>query len=263
MSMSSLTGKRILSLIRDGDFAHPGEIEAVDLLLEGLPCDRFRRVLDLGCGLGGTAALIAERGYGQVTGVDADPETIAYARRTYSGLSFVCASASDVSRAVEGPFDAIVMFTAFYCFPDQGQALRECRTLAHAGSELRIFDYTTPTWNTGTRNFCARYARGGHWKPLVLDQVDGLLETNGWRATVRRDLGDDFLRWYRELLVKIEAMRDLIIQAADERWYAYAYQRYADLFAAIEQGTIGGAIVHAVPLGSAPDEGDLLHVTQR
>ncbi len=252
MSMSSLTGKRILSLIREGDFAHPGETDAVDLLLDGLPCDRFRRVLDLGCGLGGTAALIAERGYGQVTGVDADPETIAYASRTYPGLSFACASASDVSRAIDGPFDAIVMFTAFYCFPDQGQALRECRTLAHAGGELRLFDYTTPTWNTETRDFCTRYARGGHWRPLVLDEIDHLLETNGWRATVRRDLSDEFRQWYRDLLQRLGARRDRIVQAADERWYAYAHQRYADLLAAIEQGIIGGGIVHAVPLAPSP-----------
>lgn len=249
--MSSLTGKRILSLIRDGDFAHPGETEAVDLVLDGLPCDRFRRVLDLGCGLGGTAALIAERGYGQVTGVDADPETIDYARRAYPGSSFVCASASDVSRAIDGPVDTIVMFTAFYCFPDQGKTLRECRTLAHAGSELRLFDYTTPAWDTGTRDFCTRYARGGHWRPLVLDELDGLLETNGWRATVRRDLSVEFRHWYRDLLQRIEARRDRIVQAADERWYAYAHQRYADLLVAIEQGIIGGAVVHAVPLASS------------
>lgn len=246
MSMSSLTGKRILSLIRDGDFAHPGETEAIDLLLDGLPRDPARRVLDLGCGLGGTAALIAERGYGQVSGVDADPETIAYAQRTYLGQFFTCAGASDVSRAVAGPFDAIVMFTAFYCFPDQAQALKECRALVRPGGELRLFDYTTATWNTEARDFCAGYARGC-WKPLVIDEVDSFLESNGWRTTVRRDLTGEFRRWYQDLLERIEARRDRIVEAADERWYEYAHQRYADLLTAIEQGTIGGGIVHAVP----------------
>jgi len=85
-----------------------------------------------------------------------------------------------------------------------------------------------------------------------MDGIDGLLESNGWRATVRRDLTDEFRQWYRELLERIEARRDRIIAAADDRWYGYAYERYADLLAAIERGTIGGAIVHAVPLPPGP-----------
>jgi phosphoethanolamine N-methyltransferase len=246
MSMSSLTGKRILSLIRDGDFAHPGETDAIDLVMEGLPRDRASRLLDLGCGLGGTAALIAERGYGHVSGVDVDPETIAYAQRTYPEQAFVCASATDVSNAVSGPFDAIVMFTAFYGFPDQERVLRECRTLAHAGTELRIFDYSMPTWNTQAQEFCARYARGD-WKPLVLDEAAECFSRNGWRIGASRDLTSDFRRWYQELLAKIDRRRERIVQASDEHWCRYAYQRYQELLRAIEDGIVGGVVIHAMP----------------
>jgi cyclopropane fatty-acyl-phospholipid synthase-like methyltransferase len=246
-SMSSLTGKRILSLIRDGDFAHPGEAGAVDLVLEGLPRDPSLRVLDLGCGLGGTAALIAQRGHQHVTGVDVDPDTIAYAQRTYPAVSFRCAGAGDVASALPGPFDAIVMFTSFYCFPDQGQALRACRALAHPGTEMRVFDYATPTWDARAQAFCGRYARGGHWQPLVLDAVDGLFQRNGWLVTSRRDFTREFRAWYRALVAQIDARRDLIIEASDEAWHRYARERYADLLAAIEDGTIGGAVVHASP----------------
>jgi phosphoethanolamine N-methyltransferase len=246
MSMSSLTGKRILSLIRDGDFAHPGEADAVGLVLDGLPRDRSRRVLDLGCGLGGTAALIADRGYGHVSGIDVDPDTIAYACHAHPEPSFSCASASEISTVVNGTFDAIVMFTSFYCFPDQDQVLRECLALAHAGSEMRIFDYSTPSWNRQAREFCARYARG-HWRPLVQDEVDERFERNGWSITSRRDLTNEFRMWYQGLLSKIVARRERIVQASDENWYRYAYRRYDDLLVAIEEGTIGGALIRAVP----------------
>ena len=203
MSMSSLTGKRILSLIRDGDFAHPGEADAVGLVLDGLPRGAERRVLDLGCGLGATARVIAERGYGQVWGVDVDAATVAYAREACPRQSFECASASEVSGAVAGPFDTIVMFTSFYCFPDQEQALRECRTLAHGGTEMRIFDYATPSWDARVQAFCAGYAHG-FWKPLVMDEVEDTFARNGWRVVSRQDLTAEFRRWYQDLVAKIE-----------------------------------------------------------
>jgi phosphoethanolamine N-methyltransferase len=246
MSMSSLTGKRILSLIRGGDFAHPGEADAVELVLDGLPRDRSRRVLDVGCGLGGTAALIANRGYGHVSAIDVDPETIVYARHAHPEPAFYCASASELSTVVSGTFDSIVMFTSFYCLPDQQQALTECRALAHPGTEMRVFDYSTPTWNAQAREFCARYARGP-WRPLVLDEVDTCFERTGWNITFRRDLTTEYRLWYRGLLSKIEAKRERIVQASDERWYRYAYRRYNDLLIAIEAGTIGGVILRAAP----------------
>lgn len=246
MSMSSLTGKRILSLVRDGDFAHAGETEAVDLVLDGMPRDESRRVLDLGCGLGATAAIIAARGCGHVTGVDIDPGTIEYASRTYPGVSFRCASATEASSAVAGPFDAIVMFNAFYAFPDQAATLRECRSLAAPDGELRLFDYTTPTWNDAARDFCASYARGGFWRPLALDTIDDEFAAQGWRIESVRTLDDEYRRWYRTLVATIDARRDRLIAASDQAWFEYARWRFTALLAAVEAGVIGGAIVRAV-----------------
>jgi cyclopropane fatty-acyl-phospholipid synthase-like methyltransferase len=248
MSMSSLTGKRILSLVRDGDFAHAGETEAVDLVLDGMPREASRRVLDLGCGLGATAALIAARGHGQVTGIDIDAGTIEYASRTYPGVSFRCAGASEVSSAVTGPFDTIVMFNAFYAFPDQATTLRECRSLAAPDGELRLFDYTTPAWNDAARDFCTGYARGGHWRPLALDTIKDEFAAQGWRVESVRILDDDYRRWYRTLVATIDARRDRIIAASNQEWFEYARWRFTALLAAIESGVIGGAIVRAVTI---------------
>ena len=43
---------QILSLVREGDYAHPGEEEAILLTLDPLKKDPNRVVLDVGCGLG-------------------------------------------------------------------------------------------------------------------------------------------------------------------------------------------------------------------
>jgi SAM-dependent methyltransferase len=177
--------------------------------------------------------------------VDVDPDTIAYARRTYPDVSFHCASATGISSALPGPFDAFVMFTSFYCFPDQEQALRECRALARAGAEMRVFDYTTPSWTAPAREFSTRYARSGSWKPLVIDEAGGTFARGGWHLTSHVDLTGEFRRWYRELLVRIDDRREQIVRASDEDWYHYARQRYEELLAAIEAGTVGGGLLHA------------------
>ena len=76
MRMNSPTGKGILSLVREGDYAHPGEEQAIDLVFAALPKDPDRQVLDLGRGRGGTAAYVQRHGWGRVTGVDIDAETL-------------------------------------------------------------------------------------------------------------------------------------------------------------------------------------------
>ncbi len=53
MDMNSPMGKQILALIRDGDYAHAGEEEAIELTLKNVSKDPGRRVLDVGCGRGG------------------------------------------------------------------------------------------------------------------------------------------------------------------------------------------------------------------
>ena len=53
LAMSCATGKRLLALVREGDYAHPGEAEAIRLLLAGVRPDEHRRILDAGCGGGG------------------------------------------------------------------------------------------------------------------------------------------------------------------------------------------------------------------
>jgi cyclopropane fatty-acyl-phospholipid synthase-like methyltransferase len=54
--MNSFLGKQVLSLVRDGDFAHAGEREAIELAMGSVPKDAGQHVLDAGCGRGGTAA---------------------------------------------------------------------------------------------------------------------------------------------------------------------------------------------------------------
>src|SRR5689334_15460967 len=86
--MNSPQGKAILALVRNGDYAHPGEEDAIALVAGMVPRTGNCRVLDVGCGRGGTAQWFHEHRWGDVVGLDIDAESIAYARRTYPGIEF-------------------------------------------------------------------------------------------------------------------------------------------------------------------------------
>lgn len=70
-----------------------------------------KRVLDVACGEGYGAALLAETA-AQVTGVDADAETIAHARSTYThdNLDFLCGPAQNLPLPDADAFDVVVSF---------------------------------------------------------------------------------------------------------------------------------------------------------
>ena len=84
MRLNSFEGKRLLALARGGDYAHAGETEAIDLVWNTLPKSPAQKILDAGCGRGGTAAYLYRAGWGQVTGIDIEAESIDRAREALS-----------------------------------------------------------------------------------------------------------------------------------------------------------------------------------
>lgn len=87
------------------DHTHAYLVPALSAALEGVPPPA--RLLDLGCGNGWTAGLLAARGY-DVLGVDPSPMGVAEARKGYPAARFEEASAYDDLAAAFGLFDVIV-----------------------------------------------------------------------------------------------------------------------------------------------------------
>lgn len=78
-----------------------------------LPREDFPRILDLGCGSGRHASLLAERGY-SVTGVDRDAGAIARARAAgNAGARFITADMREVGE-LDGPWDGILLMWASF-----------------------------------------------------------------------------------------------------------------------------------------------------
>ncbi|MDG9930558.1 MULTISPECIES: class I SAM-dependent methyltransferase [unclassified Pseudomonas] len=104
------------------------------------------RVLDMACGCGYGTALLAERHPDkQVTGVDIDPEAIAYAQRHYQlpNLRYVCA---DAERFDEGQgFDSIVSLETIEHLPDPVRLVANYARLLTAGGRVIASVPITPT----------------------------------------------------------------------------------------------------------------------
>jgi SAM-dependent methyltransferase len=114
MRLNSFQGKRLLALARGGDYAHAGETESIDLVWNRLPKTPTQQVLDAGCGRGGTAAYIQRAGWGKVTGIDIEGESIQRGRDVYPEITSMFArSNKPTGSAPENstPFVVSIPFT--------------------------------------------------------------------------------------------------------------------------------------------------------
>ncbi|MEO6121989.1 MAG: SDR family NAD(P)-dependent oxidoreductase, partial [Acidimicrobiales bacterium] len=93
-----------------------------------------RRVLDIGCGRGGTVALLAERCQAAVVGVDLAPEAVAFCRRTHrsSTVSFEVGDAEHLP-VEDASFDAVTNLESSHTYPDLRAFLGEVRRVLRPG----------------------------------------------------------------------------------------------------------------------------------
>ena len=99
------------------DFTH----KDAAFLARQLPLPRYRRVLDMCCGYGRHALLIAQRGY-QVTGLDRDEAAIAEAQRRAAqagqAVTYLIGDIRQLSN-VPGEFDAVINMWQSFCYFDE------------------------------------------------------------------------------------------------------------------------------------------------
>jgi SAM-dependent methyltransferase len=244
-SMNSYLGQTILSLVRDGDYAHAGEEEAIDLSMSGVEKNARRVVLDAGCGRGGTADYLHKNGWGRVVGIDIEAESIRAAQQNYPRTRFLVCDVCDVAQHVDERPDIVCMFNAYYCFKDQPKALGALFAIAQPHTRMIIFDHVD---------------RGGYQddplmdagepflpKPLRLSEVRERMTGAGWRAPDILEIHDAYIGWYTSLVGKIERARGKITDLAGQRGYEHVHGLYQGLLNAALQKKLGAAIITTIP----------------
>lgn len=97
-------------------------------------------VLDVGCAQATASILLAERGF-KVTAVEAQPESIEYAklRVEFGDITFLCMDATRL--ALNGEFDAVLLGEVLEHVPRPGTLIQQCRDMLRRGGMIVI---TTP-----------------------------------------------------------------------------------------------------------------------
>lgn len=242
-TMNSYLGKQLLALVRDGDYAHAGEEEAIEIAMAPMRRDSDRRLLDAGCGRGGTAAYLQKHGWGQVTGVDVEAQSIERARSAHPGVCFEAADIADLSGRFDTGFDAVAMFNVLYAITDHHAALSSLAATARDGASLTVFDYADPgdysdhAIREGDKPFLPN--------PIAVADIEPCLAAAGWEVTGVDRIDADYVRWYEALVTRIDRKRADMEALAGPEGFARVRGLYAGLRDVLRQGHLAGAVIRA------------------
>jgi ubiquinone/menaquinone biosynthesis C-methylase UbiE len=161
--------------------------------LSRVPIDRAWSYLDVGCGNGAAALLVADTFSVRVTGVDVDPQQIALARAAAGdrdGVIFLTADATCLPFA-DGQFDMVATNKTTHHVARWSSALAEMRRVLKPHGYLVYADLKSPAWLAWILRAFARQA--GVFTAADLDRNFASLEPvhrhAGWlhyQATLRK-----------------------------------------------------------------------------
>jgi len=233
--MNDYLGKEFLATVRNGDFAHAGEEEAIELVLRDCPRNSDQTILDAGSGRGGTAEYIRSHGWGRVIGVDIDSESIEYSRRKYPNVDFRSCDIATVGNYFPEQFGAICLFNVLYAIGDRAYALSSLRRAGQIESLIFIFDYITYSprlfSSAGALSQC----------PPTLEQLHCELQQARWTVQKVDDLDGMFIEWYTKFVERCKA-ESLIKRYGNER-VAQVQDKYLKLLSALKGGLLGGRLI--------------------
>ncbi len=109
--------------------------------LDALRVDRAERILEVGCGRGGFAELLAARTNAEVVGVDVSRAQLARAaNRRRPNLRFEHRDVMSLDEE-DGKFDAVASIDAACYFPRKRAAIEKLGTVANPGARLLLVDW--------------------------------------------------------------------------------------------------------------------------
>lgn len=240
--------KLLLAHIRHGNYAHAGEEEAIDLTLALINKNPKQKILDMGCGLGGTANYIEKQGFGKVTGIDIDSNVLKKAKEIYPLIPFYLCDANNVNVFFnDQKFNIFYSFNAFFCFKSQENCLRACSEIAEKNAELLIFDYSSLKYFSKLNPFSNQAGSfpALSFSPINLATINEVLLRTRWNLNEIINLNDKYRHWYQTLISKMETNKYDLIQRFGQATFDDLYVGYIKLLELIVREEIGGCIIHA------------------
>jgi ubiquinone/menaquinone biosynthesis C-methylase UbiE len=178
--------------------ADPQQRAMLEDYLRDLPLPAGARVLEVGCGTGAVARVLAGRPQvGEVVGIDPSPVFIERARQLAAGrptLSFLVGDGRDLPFD-DGAFDAVVCHTALSHIPGPQRVLAEAARVVTGGGWLAVFDgdyatTTVATCATDPLQACAEATiEALVHDPFLVRRLAALVRQAGWTVARVRSHG--------------------------------------------------------------------------
>jgi SAM-dependent methyltransferase len=142
-----------------GSWIGESEFRLLWRLIEPQPGERL---LDIGCGTGYFSRRFAAEGL-PVTGLDPDPDMLAYARaRAQAGEEYRLGDARSLPFA-DGAFDLSIAVTSLCFMSEEQQAIREILRVTRRRFALGLLNrHSLLYWEKGRQGGCGAY-RGARW----------------------------------------------------------------------------------------------------
>ena len=179
------------------DFMAPGGEGNVDKLVKGLDISG-KRVLDIGCGIGGPAFVLARKYDAHVTGIDLEPQLIDRATRRAAELGL--SGQTEFRTVTLGPFpfpdrsfDVVFTSGALTQTEDKPGIVAECFRVLKPGGALTCYDWLK---NDGPISDDMRYffrMEGLTYNLITLAELAQQLVAGGFEDVTTEDASD----WYR------------------------------------------------------------------
>ena len=186
-----------MDLIWGEGFMAPGGEGHVEQMVRGIEL-RGRQVLDLGCGQGRAACVLAARYGAQVTGTDIEAPLVSRARARIERERLtdrvrVLKVAPGPLNFTDGCFDAIVISGAMTQIENKLAMYRECLRVLAPGGVLSCYDWMVPTGDLSDDMYRWFELEGLTYAVRPPTEHLRLLEEAGFEACACRDKS----AWYR------------------------------------------------------------------
>jgi phosphoethanolamine N-methyltransferase len=235
----------LLSTLRDGDYAHAGDKEAIDLVLETVlsinPNIRNGKVLDVGCGFGGTLEYIKTQGFQHLYGIDMNQDSIDYAKAKYSGINFTQMDAFEADN-LDDKFDLIILFNSIYAISDKEKLLQVLNKIANPNAILVIFDYSV---KNNKKTLDIKDFAGKPMYPIDLTYLPQNLNETNWNILQINDLSKQYIIWYEQFLDKLHQQRKNLESKFLSTDIKQVENSFAYFLAELKTEKMGGIVIYA------------------